>query len=346
MTPTKVEAVRGIAVSVVKRVDVPDYLEVPGTVRAAKTSDVASQIMGTITRIEVIEGDRVASGQVLARIDPAQSRAGSEQADAAAMAAAKEAAVADSDYAIAETTLKRYQQLYDKKSVSPQEYDEVKARLVSAQARREAANANRDQAAAAARGAQTILSYTAIRAPFAGLVTAKKADAGTLATPGVVLFTIEDTSRFRLEAPVDESNLAALKRNQTVAVALDALPDAKIKGVVSDIVPAADPASRSFLIKITLPAENRLRSGLFGRALISRGTRSACLIPASAVVQRGQLQGVFVLSEAGTAQLRYISLGKRFGDTLEVLSGLDDGDKYVEAPASRDLGGKQIVTQP
>jgi RND family efflux transporter MFP subunit len=346
VTPGSAEVLRGVSTSVAKAREIPDYLEVPGTVRAAQTSEIASQIMGNITQVEVREGDRVRRGQVLAMIDQAQPRAAANQAIAAAMAAAKEAAATDSQYALAETTLKRYQQLYDKKSVSPQEYDEVKARLEAAQARREAAVANRDQAAAAMQQAQTVLGYTAIRAPFTGVIVAKKVDAGALAAPGMALFTIEDTSRFRLEIQVDESNVAAVQKNKPVTVALDALPGAEMKGIVSDVVPAADPATRSFLVKIGLASDSRLHSGLFGRALIARGVRKAVLVPSSAVVERGQLQGVFVLSEAGIAQLRYISLGTPCADAVEVLSGLEDGEKFVQAPGNRDLSGKQIVAQP
>jgi RND family efflux transporter MFP subunit len=344
--PQATEVVRGVATSVAKTSEVADYLDVPGTVRAIQTSDVASQIMGNITQIQVHEGDRVGRGQVLAMIDQAQPRAGVDQANAAAMAAAKDVAVADSQYGLAETTLRRYQQLYDKKSVSPQEYDEVKARLEAARARREATSANRDQAAAAVKQAQTVLGYTAIRAPFAGVIAAKKVDAGTLAAPGMALFTIEDTARFQLEAPVDESNLAALQKHKAVTVILDALSRAELKGMVSEITPAADPASRSFLIKIDLPADSRLHSGLFGRALIPRGVRKALLIPSSAIVDRGQLLGVFVLSDTGMAQLRYITLGTHRGDAVEVLSGLQEGERFVQAPGTRDLSGKQISTQP
>jgi RND family efflux transporter MFP subunit len=346
VTPKSTEVVRGVATGVAKNSEVPSYVEVPGTVRAVQTSEVASQIMGNITRVQVREGDHVVRGQVLAMIDQAQPRAAAEQVNAAAMAATKEAVVAESQSALAETTLKRYQQLYDKKSVSPQEYDEVKARLEAAQARREAASANRDQAAAAVKQAQTTLGYTVIRAPFAGVITEKKADAGSLAAPGMVLFTVEDTSGFRLEAAVDESNLLDLQKHKAVAVVFDAFSKAELKGIVSEIVPTADPASRSFLIKIDLPPDNHLHSGLFGRALIPRGIRKALMIPRSALVERGQLQGVFVLSDEGTTQLRYISLGTLFGDMVEVLSGLQEGEKFVQAPGTRDLSGKQVTTQP
>jgi RND family efflux transporter MFP subunit len=302
--------------------------------------------MGNIAQIHAREGDRVQSGQVLAVIDDSQRRSAVEQATAALTAAEKEVSTADSDYSLAESTLRRYQQLYEKKSVSPQEFDEIKARYQSAQARRDMARAGQAQAAAALTQARTSLGYAQIRAPFAGLVTEKKADTGTLASPGMLLFTVEDTRSYRLEATVDESDIRILRVRQTVPVSIDALGDAEFSGKVAQIVPAADSASRSFLVKIELPSDARLRSGLFGRARFPRGERSSLSIPRAAVVERGQLQGVYVIDANQIAGLRYITLGQTAGDQVEVLSGLQEGEKLVAASGNRDLSGKRIATQP
>jgi RND family efflux transporter MFP subunit len=301
--------------------------------------------MGNIVEIRVREGDRVQSRQVLAIIDAAQPRATVEQATAAEAAAQKEVAAADSDFALAEATLKRYQQLYEKKSVSPQEFDEVKARYQSAEARRDMARAGEVQANAVLTQAQIALGHTRIRAPFSGLITEKKADAGTLASPGMPVFTIEDTGSYRLEAAVDESDIRVVHVGQPVPVFLDPFEGAELRGKVVQIVPAADPASRSFLVKVDLPADVRLRSGLFGRARFSRGERSALLIPQTAIVVRGQLQGVYVIDANQVAGLRYVTLGKGEGQQVEVLSGLQEGERFVARPGDRELGGKRIATQ-
>jgi multidrug efflux system membrane fusion protein len=340
------ETVRNIPVVVAQKKIAPDWLEAVGTVRAAQTSQVASQIMGNIVEIRAHEGDRVQSGQVLAVIDESQRRSAVEQATAALTAAEKEVSTADSDFSLAEATLKRYQQLYEKKSVSPQEFDEIKARYQSAQARRDMARAGQAQGAAALTQARTSLGYTQIRAPFAGLVTEKKADAGTLASPGTPLFTVEDTRSYRLEATVDESDIRILHIRQTVPVSIDSLGDAELSGKVVQIVPAADAASRSFLVKVELTSDARLRSGLFGRARFPRDERSSLSIPRAAVVERGQLQGVYVIDANQIAGLRYITLGQAAGDQVEVLSGLQDGERLVAAPGSRDLSGKRIAAQP
>jgi multidrug efflux system membrane fusion protein len=172
------ETVRNIPVLAVQQANVPDLLEAVGTVRAAQTSDAASQMMGNIVEIRAHEGDHVQRGQVLAVIDDSQPRASVDRATAAELAAQQQRVGADSDLALAESTLKRYQTLFEKKSVSPQEFDEVKARQQAALARRDMTKAGQAQAQAALSQARTSLDYTRIRAPFEGLVTEKKADSG------------------------------------------------------------------------------------------------------------------------------------------------------------------------
>jgi RND family efflux transporter MFP subunit len=343
--PAAAETVSNVSVMVAQKTTVPDLLEAVGTVRAGQTSQVASQMMGNIVEIRVHEGDRVQSGQVLATVDDIQPRSRVEQATGALAAAEKEVSAADSDLALADSTLKRYQQLYEKKSVSPQEFDEIKARRQSAEARRDMARAGQTQANAALAQGQTSLGYARIRAPFAGVITEKKADAGTLASPGMPIFTIEDTRHYQLEATIDESDIRIVRLGQIVSVTVDALGNTELSGKVVQIVPAADSASRSFLVKVELPSDTRLRSGLFGRARFPRGERTSLLIPRSAVVQRGQFQGAYVIGANQIAGLRYVTLGKTSGDQVEVLSGLQAGEKLVTAPGDRELGGKRIAAQ-
>jgi RND family efflux transporter MFP subunit len=344
--PVAPETVSGVAIITAQRNTIPDSLEAMGTVRAAQTTQVASQSMGNITAIRAQEGDRVQSGQVLAAIDDAQPRAAVQQSEAAVTAAQKDASSAETELALAQSTLKRYQQLFDKKSLSPQEFDEIKTRSQAAEARRDMARAVEAQANATLTQAKTSLGNTQIRAPFAGVVTEKKVDAGTFASPGMPLFTLEDATRYRLEAMVDENDIHFVRTGEVVPVRLDSLRGSEFKGKVAQMVAAADAASRSFLVKIELPADARLRSGLFGRVYFPRGTRSALLISRTTVVERGQLRGVFVVDANQIAQLRYVTLGNTSGENVEVLSGLQDGEKLVAAPGDREFGGKQIAPRP
>jgi multidrug efflux pump subunit AcrA (membrane-fusion protein) len=134
---------------------------------------------------------------------------------------------------------------------------------------------------------------------------------------------------------------------EAVPVAIDALGDQPLSGKVAQIVPAADPASRSFTVKIDLPGNKNLRSGIFGRAAFARGTRQAVFVPQSAVTEHGQIQTVYVVGENSMATLRYVTLGSTTAgtaqaDSREVLSGLNAGEIVVAAPAGRELAGKRI----
>jgi RND family efflux transporter MFP subunit len=340
------ETINNVQLFVAQKTTVPDWLEAVGTVRAAQTSQLSSQIMGNIVTVQAHEGERVDSGQVLVVIDDTQLRAAVEQATAVELAAQKDVSAAESEFTLTQTTMKRYQQLYEKKSVSPQEFDEIKTRAQASEARRDMARAGLAQANAALAQARTSLGYTRIRAPFAGIVTERKADLGTLASPGMPILTLEDTRNYRLEVTVDETDVRFVRVGQSAPVNIDALGGGEIIGKVVQLVPAADPGSRSFLLKIELPKEAHLRSGLFGRAQFAREERSALLIPRTAVVERGQLQGVYVLDSEQIADIHYVTLGRTSGQQVEVLSGLEGAEKIVAAPANRELSGKRIVPQP
>jgi RND family efflux transporter MFP subunit len=339
------EIVRNVALFSAQKKDVPDVLKAVGTVRAAQTSAVSSQLMGNVVEVRAREGDHVERGHVLAVIDESQPRAALERATAADNASQQQLAAAESDLVLAESTLQRYQALYEKKSVSPQEFDEVKARQQSALARRDMARADHEQADAALAQARTMFEYTRIRAPFDGVVSERKVDPGTLASPGMPIFALEDVHRYRLEVSLNETDLPYVHVGQPATVLVDALGEHELKGKVSEIVPDADPGSRSFLVKIELPADSHLRSGLFGRAQFSRGERQSLLVPRTAIVERGQLEGIFVLDQNRVAVLRYVTLGKPMGDNVEVLAGLADGDRVVAKPGSLELDGKRIEAQ-
>ena len=131
---------------------------------------------------------------------------------------------------------------------------------------------------------------------------------------------------------------------QSVAVTLD-VPSRKTNARVSEIVPAVDASSRSYIVKIYLPPSRELRSGMFGRALFSMGKQTVTAVPASALIERGQLQSVFVV-ENGAAHTRLVTTGRRAGDSVELLSGLNPGETVVRPvpPGLRD-GARVEVRQ-
>jgi RND family efflux transporter MFP subunit len=297
--------------------------------------------MAYVREVRVAAGDRVREGQLLVALDSRDLDAGYRQAEAAqaeARSAVPEAdnaiASAQASLNLAQATHKRMKELLDKDSISNQEFDESSARLKLAQAgyamalaRRAQLDSRIAQAGQAVASAEVMRSYAQIAAPFAGMVTAKSVEPGILAAPGAPLLTIEREGAYRLEAVVEESKLVLIRTGQPVAVALDGI-GRSLEGRVSEIVPAIDAASRSFTVKIDLPAIAQLRSGLFGRARFALGTRQVLAVPAAAVTERGQLASVFVAGE-GRARSRFVTLGQRAQDSIEILSGISPGERVV-----------------
>jgi RND family efflux transporter MFP subunit len=302
--------------------------------------------MGRIQQVLVHDGDSVRAGQTLALLDDAALHATVDQAEAEVKAMQSQQAAAQIEARLAASTLERYRQLQAEKSVSPQEIDEVSRRAEAAAARLDAVRAQTDAARAQKSNAATMLGYTHLRAPFAGIVTARMADPGTLASPGVPLLQVDKAGALQLQASVDESAINAIHRGMKTQISIDGASSTALAGTVAEIVPAADFASHSFLVKIDLPASTHLRAGMYGTAEFANGLRQAILIPRSAVVSRGSLACVYVLDSRGIAQLRYVTLGAAQEALVEVLSGISAGEKLVDDPSDRDLAGKRIEAQP
>ena len=316
-----------------------------GTVHARETAVVSAQVVGRIQQVLVREGDSVRAGQTMVVLDDAALRASANQAEAGVKAAQDEQVAAQTDATLAASTLERYRQLQTEKSVSPQEMDEVAQRAGAASARLEAVRAQTEAARAQESGAHTMLGYSRLVAPFAGVVTARMADPGTLASPGVPLLQVDQAGALQLQATVDESAIGAIHKGMKAQVAIDGASSADITGTVAEIDPAADPASHSFLVKIDMPASSQLRAGMYGTAEFANGVRQAIVVPRSAVVSRGSLVCAYVLDANGIAQLRYLTLGAQQGNLVEVLSGISPGEKLVDDPTDRDLAGKRIEAQ-
>jgi RND family efflux transporter MFP subunit len=340
-TPATIQTVEARVVESQQR-QVPLGLSSTGTVHARESAVISAQVMGRIQQVLVHEGDSVRAGQTLVVLDDAALHASVEQAQAGVKAAQNAQVAAQTNAALAASTLDRYKQLQSEKSVSPQEMDEVSRRAEAAAANLEAVRAQTDAARAQENGARTMMSFTRLVAPFAGVVTARMADPGTMAAPGVPLLQVDQAGALQLQASVDESAISAIHKGMKVPVAIDGGSPGNLAGTVAEIVPAADPSSHSFLVKIDLPATTQMRAGMYGTAMFANGTRPAVLIPRSAVVSRGSLSCAYVLDSQGIAQLRYLTLGAPQGDLVEVLSGVSAGDKLVDAPSDRDIAGKRI----
>ncbi|MBE0656889.1 MAG: efflux RND transporter periplasmic adaptor subunit [Bryobacteraceae bacterium] len=357
-TPEKKAAPQAapIAVSVqqVQPATVAEVYEATGTVRARTTSVLSARIMGYIRSINAQAGDTVRAGQTIAVIDAKEIDDAVAQANAAVLEA--RAAVPEVDNAIAaakaqldlaESTMKRMRSLYDQKSITSQEFDEVQARQRMASANHKMAQAKREQLNARIAQAESGLAqasvnkvYTEVKAPFAGIVTERKAEPGMLAAPGMPILVIEQAGAYRLEAAIEESRIASVKQGSKVKVRLDSL-DRDIEARVSEIMPALDPVSRTFTARIDLPSSQLIRSGLFARALFPAGEKQALAVPTSAIRQHGQVQSVFV-ADNGVARARLVKTGATLETGVEILSGLMAGDRVIANPPSTLSDGARI----
>ena len=356
-TVQKAEFVSGLRVQKVQLQRVPDELEVPGSVIAVSTARLGARTMGTVLQVPAREGDTVKRGQVLAQLDERELSArrsaaqdASQGANAAVVQAVNALAAAQAQAGVVQKTYDRYVYLKQQNSISPQEFDEMAAKQESAQANLEQAKAGLQrtkavaaQAASESRAAEDVASYARIAAPFDGRVIRRSVEPGSLVSPGMELFVVEDTSRYQLEATLPAIGLASVKKNTAVRVQLDGLGQKSLVGNVSEMEAGADPASHTWKVRIDLPKDAGAQSGMFGRAFFFQGEKQALVLPREAVVTRGQLQGIYVVGETNRLQWRVVTIGKPTGNQLEVLSGLNDGEAVVLNPEAQELDGKKAA---
>jgi RND family efflux transporter MFP subunit len=290
--------------------------DVVGTVRPKLSATIEAKVTGRVEEMFVVPGQTVTNGQWLVQLDAHEIQAQFDQAAAARQQA--------------ESDFKRASDLATQKILSQSEFDAAQSKFRMA-----------DAAEAAAR---TMLGYTKITAPFAGVITRKLADVGDLAMPGKTLLQMENPAALRLDADVPAALINNVNLGDKLAVSIAGVTN-NLDGTVAEMSPAADPNSRTFLVKLDLPNVAGLRSGQFGRVAIPVGEVKAIHVPVSAVVQRGEMEMVFVVAN-GHAQLRLVKTGARVGDEIEVVSGLDSGETIVTEGATDLVDGQPLIVKP
>lgn len=329
--------VKGVETEEIRKTVVDEYYRASGTVRAGTISDVAARVMGEVTSVEVREGQRVARGELLLTIDDADAVERAAQAEEGYRAASKALEAAGQNKRLADLTYERYRNLYEEKAVSEHEMDEMETGKRIADIEYEKARAALERAKAGFEEAKVNLEFTKIKAPVAGVVTWKNVEVGDMALPGSPLLRIEDDSSYRLEVNVDEKQHGNVRTGMPVYVDVDSA-DGRIEGKVAEVVPAVDPGTRTFLVKIDLDGES-LRTGQFGRAMIPVGKKETILVPAGAVVEKGQLLGVYTVGSGGIISYRLIRIGAGYDGRVEVLSGLKEGDRVIVTGADKAVDG-------
>ena len=345
-----------VAVLEVRKTVQPVVYEAVGSVKARLSATVSSKLMGVIQRFQVKEGDRVKGGDLLVLLDDRQVAAQLNQAQAALAAARKAEAGAVSARAAAEAKAQQARSSYVRNrkmlaggAITQENYESVEAQykqaqadLARAEAMVEAAQSRVKEAQAAVDAARVARKDARVLAPFDGTVTAKMADAGSLAAPGTPLLTLEREDGYRVDLVVPEAYIQAVRTGQPVTVRIPAVYEAEIDGTVDVIIPTAEQGSRTFVVQVGIPTVDQLRSGMFARVPLTIGEQQMVRIPDSAVVREGQLTGVYIVDDENIARFRLVRIGRRFGDQVEVISGIRDGARMVAAPPVQLTNGSSV----
>lgn len=306
-----------VRIASVRSMELAEQVDCVGTVLPLRTAQLSTKVMGTIALMPVSLGERVHTGELVAKISADEISARVEQARAQLNSAKRDLERERDLLAKGASTADMVKGLGDR-------YDAAQAML---------------------REAEDMAGYTEIRAPFDGIVSRKFADAGDLASPGTPLLEVDAADQFQVEAMLADAVAGGLKVGEALTVSVPGR-GVTFAGRLAELSSAADPAAHTVVAKITVPAGVAVRSGEFARVQ-ARGTEaSSLMIPASAVSTNGQMQRVFVVGEGNRAVLRLVKTGAVRGDLVEVLSGLDEGERVVVAPPPGLAEGRPLEVEP
>ncbi len=306
-----------------------------GQIESSQSANISTRIMGRINSITVKAGDHVNKGQLLVTISDEDIKA--KRAQTAAMIAEAEAA-----YAASQKDYERYNNLYKQQSATARELDNMALQYNSAKSRLEAAKQMRNEVSA-------MLAYSSLTAPFSGVVTQKLAEVGSIANPGMTILTIEQNATLQVAASVSESDISNVKVGDTAVVKIKSA-DRSFSGKITQLNPSSQFTGGQYLVKISIPESEKksLYSGMFVNVSIpvkhkeNISKPDVIMISQSAIVNRDELTGVYTMSNNNTALLRWIRLGKQYGDKVEVLSGLAKDESFIETADGKLYNGAVV----
>ena len=311
-----------------------NYITTSGKIEAVQNATISTRNMGYVNNILIKVGDKVSKGQLLISINSADISAQQGQINASIVEATAAFKNAQKDY-------KRYQTLFTENSASQKEMDDITANYEMAKARLEAAKQMKNQV-------QAQLSYSNITAPFSGIITGKYINKGDMANPGMPLISLETPGEFQVISMVPETKITSIKNGSIVQVLIKST-NKIISGKVTEISTSAKNTGGQYLVKIVLDKSDvKLLSGMFASVeftIENNAASSAILIPTSAIITKGELKGIYVVSQNNTALLRWLRLGRISGENVEVLSGLSANESYVTSYESKIVNGSKLKIQ-
>lgn len=310
------------------------FLSASGKVQTIKSANLSTRMMGNVQKIYVKVGDKVTKGQLLLSINNADLSAKLAQVNASITEAKAAYSNAEKDY-------KRYTSLFNDNSASQKELDDITAQYNIAKARLEASKQMKN-------GVQAQFNYANLRAPFNGNVSNKFINEGDMANPGMPLLEVESPGAFQVTARIPETEISQIKRDSEVNVLIKSL-NTTVKGKVTEVSTSAKNTGGQYLVKIQLETSKApLRSGMFATVQFpteNTNEMRALLIPKQALVNKGELSGVYTVSQSNTAILRWLRLGRTYGDQVEVLSGLNANESYIVSAEGKLFNGAQVTIQ-
>lgn len=313
---------------------VPASYRFSGTVISDKTVQLSTKISGRVEQLDVEEGDYVTEGSVLIRIKDDNLQAQRSQVEASLVEA--RAALKNT-----ETNFNRIKALFEKESATQKELDDISTQYEIAQANVQALEAKRLEI-------QDLLDYTVLEAPFNGYVVDKRISEGDLAGPGQPLLSFEQEETMKVEVTVPETQISLFTIGDTVRVDIKAANRQKVTGTIANVNPSGNRASRQFRVEITLPGLEKghgLKSGMFAEVGLQTVTDEMITIPESAVIERGQLTGIYTLTNNSEVVLRWVRLGDTIDGSVEVLSGLAPGESYLATFDGSIREGQKVQAQ-
>lgn len=333
---SELPVISGLKIETISKKTVDRFYTTSATVKAKTNSVVSSMIMGKVTSLAVQEGDKVTKGQLLLTIDAQDTAQKALEASAGIQAAQKAADAAAQSMKMADRTYQRYKNLYDEKVITKQEFDQYSTQKNVAMLEYQRTQAGVQQARAGLSEVRVYQSYARVAAPISGIITQKNIDFGSTAVQGQPLLTIESPSNMEIVANIDESYLHKVKVGQTVELKI---AEKNLKRKITKIVPSVDPSTRTFKAKIDIAG---LTGGQFAQINIPVSKKEAILLPQAAVVQKGELTGVYVVDENKIISYRLVKTGKTFENKIEILSGLSDGEKVITGGVEKAVDGGKV----
>jgi RND family efflux transporter MFP subunit len=331
------EAAIAVKVSGVSENDNSPFVTASGKIEAENSANLSTRMMGYVTKLHVKVGQKVGAGQLLVSINNTDLQAKKAQVDASILQATAGYNNAKKDY-------DRFVNLYKQQSASQKELDDMTARYEMAKAGLEGAKQMRNEVMAQ-------FSYSNITAPFSGTVTNTFVKEGDMANPGMPLVSVEGASRLQVTAMVSENDIASIKKGMPVKVLVKS-SNANLTGKVSEVSLSATNTGGQYLVKVNLDkTDSSVLSGMFVNVQFPVENKTQAvqtdrvLVPESALVKQGQLTGIYTIGTGNVAILRWLRIGKNFGNQVEVLSGLSASEQYIVSADGKLYNGATVSIQ-